>query len=140
MIDGPHATDRRRALLVAALGFCFCSGERCSGDHCSEDREAGSNRRWPETEASRLRTPDPETPLTILRAWLSSWRGIGLVAAGMARQGHDLSLTRYADFGWRATFYVTGREHSPTGATGSAFEVTPFRAVQVAAWETLTRT
>ena len=120
MIDGPHATDRRRALLVAALGFCFCSGERRSGD-----REA---------------TPDPETPLTILRAWLSSWRGIGLVAAGMARQGHDLSLTRYADFGWRATFYVTGREHSPTGATGSAFEATPFRAVQVAAWEALTRT
>lgn len=130
MIDGPHATDRRRALLVAALGFCFCSG----------DREAGSNRGWPETGASRLRTPDPETPRTILRGWLSSWRGIGLVASGMARQGYDLSLTRYADFGWRATFYVTGREHSPTGATGSAFEVTPFRAVQVAAWETLTRT
>ena len=113
MIDGPHATDRRRALLVAALGFCCCSGERCRGD-----REAGSNRGWPETDASRLRTPDPETPLTILRGWLSSWRGIGLVAA----------------------FYVTGREHSPTGATGSAFEATPFRAVQVAAWETLTRT
>ena len=111
MIDDPHATDRRRALLIAALGFCC-----------------------------RLRTPDPETPLTILRAWLSSWRGIGLVASGMARQGYDLSLTRYADFGWRATFYVTGREHSPTGATGSAFEATPFRAVQVAAWETLTRT
>jgi hypothetical protein len=116
MIDDSHALDRRRALLVAALGFC----------NRSEDREA--------------RTPDPETPLTILRAWLSSWRGIGLVAAGMARQGFDLSLTRYADFGWRATFYVTGREHSPTGATGSAFEATPFRAVQVAAWETLTRT
>ena len=49
-------------------------------------------------------------------------------------------FTRYADFGWRATFYVTGREHSPTGATGSAFEATPFRAVQVAAWETLART
>ena len=136
MIDGPHATDRRRALLIAALGFCFCSGERRSGD-----RAAGSNRGWPETDASRLRTPaDPEIALTTLRGWLSSWRGIGLVTAGMARQGYDLSLTRYADFGWRATFYVTGREHSPTGATGSAFEVTPFRAVQVAAWETLTRT
>src|SRR5439155_860404 len=78
--------------------------------------------------------------LGALRSWLSSWRGIGLVAAGMERQGYDLSLTRYADFGWRATFYVTGREHSPTGATGSAFEATPFRAVQVAAWETLART
>ena len=153
MIDGPHATDRRRALLVAALGFCFCSGDREAGSNrgwpetgasrrcCNEDREAGSNRGWPETDASRLRTPgDPEIALAALRGWLSSWRGIGLVAVGMARQGYDLSLTRYADFGWRATFYVTGREHSPTGATGSAFEVTPFRAVQVAAWETLTRT
>lgn len=72
-------------------------------------------------------------------AWLSSWRGIGLVAAGMARQGYDLSLTRYADSGWRATFYVTGREHSPTGASGSAFEPTPFRAVHRAAWEPLLR-
>ena len=41
---------------------------------------------------------------------------------------------------WRATFYVAGREHSPTGATGSAFEATPFRAVQVAAWQALART
>jgi len=72
-------------------------------------------------------------------AWLASWRGIGVVAEGMARQGYDLSLTRYADFGWRATFYVTGREHSPTGASGSAFEPTPFRTVQRAVWETLAR-
>ena len=74
MIDGSHALDRRRA-------------DCCSGDGCSGDREAGSNRGWPEIDASRLRTPDhPETP-----------------------------------------------------ATGSAFEATPVRAVQVAAWETLTR-
>ena len=99
----------RRALLVAALGFVGCDARR----------------------------PDPT--VEILRSWLSSWRGVGLVAAGMARQGYDLSLTRYADLGWRATFYVSGREHSPTGATGSAFETTPFRAVQVAAWETLVR-
>lgn len=72
--------------------------------------------------------------------WLSTWTGLGLVVAGMARQGYDLSLTRYAELGWRATFYVTGREHSPTGASGSAFERTPFRAVHVAAWETLART
>jgi hypothetical protein len=72
--------------------------------------------------------------------WLGTWRGIGLVAAGMARQGYDLSLTRYANWGWRATFYVTGREHSPTGASGSAFAPTPQRAVHAAAWETLART
>jgi len=77
--------------------------------------------------------------LQILQTWLSGWRGVGLVAAGMARLGYDLSLTRYAELGWRATFYVSGREHSPTGAAASAFEATPFGAVQVAAWETLAR-
>jgi len=77
--------------------------------------------------------------IEMLRSWLSSWRGVGLVTVGMARQGYDLSLTRYADLGWRATFYVSGREHSPTGASGSAFETTPFRAVQIAASVTLAR-
>jgi hypothetical protein len=136
MIDGSHALDRRRALLLAALGFCRCSEESWpygAGSHLSQATHGSSRPHGP-------RYNNPETALTALRGWLSSWRGIGLVAAGMARQGFDLSLTRYADFGWRATFYVTGREHSPTGATGSAFEATPFRAVQVAAWETLTRT
>src|SRR5438094_3796225 len=31
-----------------------------------------------------------------------------------ARQGYDLQLTRYDEKGWRATFYTTGMEHSPT--------------------------
>jgi len=124
----------RRALLVAALGFSCCSGVR----------EAGLDRGWPETGASRLRTSDSrndasDVALQVLRAWLSGWRGVGLIAAGMARQGYDLSLTRYAELGWRATFYVSSREHSPTGAAASAFEATPFGAVQVAAWETLAR-
>ena len=57
----------------------------------------------------------------------------------MARQGYDLSLTRYANEDWRGTFYVTGREHSATPATGSAWEPTPWRAVQGAAWEALSR-
>jgi hypothetical protein len=39
---------------------------------------------------------------------------------GMARQGFDLQLTRYDERGWRATFYATGMEHSPTSATGTA--------------------
>ena len=56
----------------------------------------------------------------------------------MVRQGYDLSLARYANQGWRATFYVTGREHSATRAIGSAWEPTPWRAVQAAAWEALT--
>jgi hypothetical protein len=53
-------------------------------------------------------------------AWLDSWSGIGHVAVGMHRQGYDLQLTQYDGRGWRATFYTTGMEHSPTSATGSA--------------------
>jgi hypothetical protein len=34
----------------------------------------------------------------------------------MAHQGYDLQLTRYDERNWRATFYTTGMEHSPTSA------------------------
>jgi hypothetical protein len=53
----------------------------------------------------------------------------------MHRQGFDLQLTQYDDRGWRATFYTTGMEHSPTSATGTAWERTPWRATQRAASE-----
>ena len=53
----------------------------------------------------------------------------------MARQGYDLQLTRYADQGWRANFYPAGIAHSVV--IGSAWESTPWRAVQRAAWEAL---
>jgi hypothetical protein len=46
----------------------------------------------------------------------------------MARQGYDLQLTRYDERGWRATFYTSGMEHSPTSATGTAWERTPWHA------------
>jgi hypothetical protein len=61
--------------------------------------------------------------------------GVGLVASGMARQGFDLELTRFGDEGWRATFSPAGRAHSVV--TGSAWEATPWRAVQRAAWDAL---
>jgi len=80
--------DQRGQLLRAALGF------------------AGLTR------------PSYDLPLHALRSWLDSWSGIGRVAVGMARQGYDLQLTRYAERGWRATFYASGIEHSPTSATG----------------------
>jgi hypothetical protein len=57
----------------------------------------------------------------------------------MARQDYDLQLTRYDARGWRATFYVAGMEHSATNATASAWEQTPWHAVQWAAWGALTR-
>jgi hypothetical protein len=76
-------------------------------------------------------------PFTPFRTWLDSWTSIGHVAVGMHRQGYDLQLTQYDDQGWRATFYTTGMEHSPTSATGTAWQRTPWHAVQSAAWETL---
>ena len=48
----------------------------------------------------------------------------------MARQGYDLQFTRYDDRGWRTTFYAAGMEHSPTSATGTGWEKTPWRAVR----------
>ena len=69
-----------------------------------------------------------------LRRWLDSWAGIGRIAVGMAHQGFDLQLTHYDERGWRATFYTKGMEHSPVSATGTAWERTPWRAVQMAAW------
>jgi len=88
-------------------------------------------------EAARLQTDFH--PLPSLRSWLDSWRGIGAVERGMTQQGYDLQLTRYDNRGWRATFYTTGMEHSPTSATGSAWEPTPWRAVQGAARDALKR-
>ena len=77
--------------------------------------------------------------LWALRTRLDSWSGIGRIAVGMARQGFDLQLTRYDDRGWLATFYTTGMEHSPTSATGTAREPTPWQAVQGAARDALKR-
>ncbi len=83
--------DQRGRLLRAALGFATCS------------------------------LPSYDRALHALRSWLDSWSGIGHVAVGMHRQGYDLQLTQYDERGWRATFYTTGMEHSPTSATGTAW-------------------
>jgi hypothetical protein len=81
--------------------------------------------------------PSYDRALCALRSWLDSWSGLGHVAVGMHRQGFDLQLTQYDERGWRATFYTTGMEHSPTSATGTAWERTPWRGTQRAAWEVL---
>ena len=54
----------------------------------------------------------------------------------MRAQGSDLELKEFPD-GWRATFYPIGIAHSVV--EGSAFEPTPWRAVQQAAWQALHR-
>jgi len=67
----------------------------------------------------------PTTARSGCSTWLDSWAGIGRIAVGMHRQGYDLQLTQYDERGWRATFYTTGMEHSPTSATGTGWERTP---------------
>ena len=95
--------DQRGQLLRAAVGFAGCS------------------------------MPSYDRALHALRTWLDSWSGIGHVAVGMARQGYDLQLTPYDEKGWRVTFYTTGMAHSPTSATGTGWERTPWHATQRAA-------
>src|SRR5437773_767654 len=75
--------------------------------------------------------------LQALHRWLDSWGGVGQIAVGVARQGYDLQLARYEERGWRGTFYTSGMEHSPTSATGTGWERTPWHATQHAAWEAL---
>jgi len=89
--------------------------------------------------AARLADTAAGAPPVLLqcRRWLDRWTGVGLVAAGMARQGFDLQLTRFGNEGWRATFYPAGRAHSVVA--GSAWEPTPWQAVRRAAWAALSR-
>jgi len=107
----PSGLARRRSLLTAALGFALV-----------------------DTKGK----PAPKE-VELVREWLDDWKVIGHVVTGMARQDYDLELTRYDGRGWGATFYVAGMEHSLTSRTASAWEPTPWRAVQVAAWGALTK-
>ena len=69
--------------------------------------------------------PPTEPELRVLHRWLDSWRGVGDVVMGMARQGWDLQLTEYdAAEHWRATFFVAGQAHcADTSATVTSFAV-----------------
>ena len=78
---------------------------------------------------------DAPPVLAALRGWLDSWSGIGVITTGMARQGYDLQLTKYADEGWRANFYPAGIAHSVVA--GTAWDRAPWSAVQTAAWQAL---
>ena len=59
-------------------------------------------------------------------------------AFSMSSSGGTTSNS-YDEKGWRATFYTTGMELSPTIATGIAWERTPWHATQREAWEALNR-
>ena len=117
-------------------------GRRFPNPWASAHREARERptRPTPRGGARLRRASDAvvyDRALWALRFWLDSWAGIGAIATGMARQGYDLQLTRYDEKGWRATFYTTGMEHSITSATASAWERTPWHAVQGAARDAL---
>jgi hypothetical protein len=97
-----------------------------------EDLDARGRRLRAALAAVLMRDNAPE--LRLMREWLNNWSGIGLVIAGMTHQGWDVQLTAYAARDWRANFFPVGIEHSIVG--GTAWEGTPWRAVQRAAWET----
>jgi len=79
--------------------------------------------------------PSYDRALWASRTWLDSWPGIGHVAVGMHRQGFDLQVTQY-ERGWRATFYTTGMEHSPTRLANRTERLTSRR--QILAWTSST--
>jgi hypothetical protein len=56
-----------------------------------------------------------------------TWREIGDVVAGMARQEYDLKLRRYNGRGWRAMFFLSGLS-SLTADAGSAWAPSPWEA------------
>jgi hypothetical protein len=78
-----------------------------------------------------VRDEDNAPEPALVHEWLNSWSGIGLIIAGMTHQGWDVQLTAYAARDWRANFYPVGIAHSIVG--GTAWEPTPWRAVQRAA-------
>jgi hypothetical protein len=81
--------------------------------------------------AELVRDNAPE--LRLVREWLKNWSGVGLIVAGMTHQGWDVQLTAYAARDWRANFFPVGI--APSIVRGSAWEPTPWRAVQRAAWD-----
>ena len=81
---------------------------------------------------------DPREPeLRMLHQCFDTWRGIGDIVAGMARQEYDLELRRYDGRGWRAVFFQSGFEHSLTSHAGAAWARSPWEAVQRAASDAL---
>jgi hypothetical protein len=74
---------------------------------------------------------DRARELDLVHQWLDTWAGLGLVVAGMTHQGWDVQLTAYSGRDWPANFFPVGIAHSIVG--GSAWEPTPWRAVQRAA-------
>jgi hypothetical protein len=75
----------------------------------------------------------PRAPeLQLLRRWSDSWRGVGDIVGGMRRLGYTTEFRQYP-LGWR----VNVRRAGVDPIVGSGWAVTPWAAVQEAAWQTL---
>jgi hypothetical protein len=80
----------------------------------------------------RLQPAQPE--LRLLHRWLDTWTGVGLVTAGVERQGMRLMLSHIAEHEWRAVFMGESARLAPRGF---GVAPTPWGAVQMAAWATI---
>jgi hypothetical protein len=80
--------------------------------------------------ASRRSRPAPPSPLSFLELQKAAAPNDRLI------QDVAAAVNSVSQAGG-ATFYTTGMEHSPTSATGTGWERTPWHATQRAAWEAL---
>src|SRR5262249_27421103 len=87
----------------------------------------------PQSDSPGARCPRTTAPSGPCAPGSTPDPALGHVAVRMHHQGVDLQLTQYDERGWRATFYTTGMEHSPTSAIGTSWQRTPWQAVQQAA-------
>jgi hypothetical protein len=97
-----------------------------------------ADRRRAALEAALIAALLPPTvpELRLVRAWMDTWTAIGAIARGMARCGYRLHLTNIEAGGaWRATF--SGQGKAWLASDGFGAHATPWKAVQLAAWNAL---
>ena len=100
--------------------------------------ELDARGRRPRAALAAVLVRDNTPELRLMHQWFDSWAGRRPYRCRYAWQGYDLQLTAYrGGGGWRANFFSAGLAHSIVG--GSAWEPTPWRAVQRAAWEAVNK-
>jgi hypothetical protein len=82
--------------------------------------------------------PETVPEVGMLRSWLDSWSGAGHIAEAMHDLGYNARLTQ-SPFVWWAEF-CRDEVNPVTPWIGRAGDAAPWRAVQQAARDTLTRT
>jgi hypothetical protein len=102
-----------------------------------EELDARGRRLRAALAAVLVRVDAPE--LRLVHNWLDAWSGIGLIVVGMAHQGFTVSLGEHGVGRWIAVFFHGRGGHEPIAPAGTAQELTPWRAVQRAAWAAVCR-